>query len=123
MTTVSSSSARYPGLALRPSASETSDVKAVTVELVRGKDRKLYPVGLPRPAKEHLRLVGLSHTLRCGRKLSYPKIRDTLAAEFGVRRSVGAIYRDLHAYTCPHCAPQPPEPAPRPVRPEVHTWR
>ena len=88
------------------------------VELVRGRDHKLYPAGLPRPAGEHLRLVALSHTLRCGRKLSYAKIPEALAAEFGVRRSVGAIFRDIHAYKCPLCMPKPPAPPAPPDPPQ-----
>ena len=122
------------------------------VELVRGKDKKRYPV-LPRTPEEHMRLVALSHTLRCGRRLTYTLIQEALVAEFGVRRSRGAISKDLNRYTCPLCAPggkrptaemwSPPAPGPptavpavpaappttsatprRPrVRPEVYPWR
>ena len=97
------------------------------VKLVRGRDHKLYPAGLPRPAGEHLRLVALSHTLRCGRKLSYAKIPEALAAEFGVRRSVGAVFRDIHVYRCPMCAPQPATVMPPPkdprLKPMAIPWR
>jgi len=95
----------------------------VTVELVRGKDRKLYPLGLPRPAGEHLRLVALSHTLRCGRELPFRQVQRALASEFGVRRSLGAIFRDVHVYKCPHCAPKPPAPPDPRQKAQVFAWR
>ena len=93
------------------------------VELVRGRDKKLYPAGLPRPAGEHLRLVALSHTLRCGRKLTYAQIREALAAEFGVRRSTGAIFRDVHYYKCPMCVPKPPPPPDPRLKARPVPWR
>jgi len=96
------------------------------VELVRGKDGKRYPLGLPRPAGEHLRLVALSHTLRCGRELPYRQVQKALASEFGVRRSLGAAWRDIHAYRCPLCTPKPPAPPAPPdprQRPQVIAWR
>jgi hypothetical protein len=95
-------------------------VNVVTVELVRGKDKKYYPLGLPRPAGEHLALVALSHTLRCVREMPYRQAQKALASEFGVRRSLGAIFRDVHVYKCPVCVPKPPDPAPRV---QVHPWR
>jgi hypothetical protein len=93
------------------------------VELVRGKDGKRYPLGLPRPAGEHLRLVAQSHTLRCGRELPYRQAQKALASEFGVRRSLGAIFRDVHVYKCPYCTPQPPRPPDPAQRARVIAWR
>jgi hypothetical protein len=85
------------------------------VALVRGRDHKLYPLGLPRPAAEHARLVGLSHTLRCRRRLPFREIQRVLAAEFGIRRSLGAICRDLRVYQCDYCAARPAAPPPEPA--------
>lgn len=105
----------------------------VIVELVRGKDKRLYPIRR-RSAAEHHRLATLSHNLRCGRKLSFTLIQETMAAEFGVRRSRGAISKDLRDFTCPLCAsgvtpaaevwrpPTAPPPRSR-VRAEVYPWR
>ena len=98
-------------------------VNVVTVELVRRRDHKLYPLGLPRPPAEHLRIVALSHTLRCGRKLAYRQAEKALAAEFGIRRSIGAVYRDVHDYRCPLCTPRPaPPPDPR-MKARAVPWR
>jgi hypothetical protein len=97
-------------------------VNAPPIELVRGRDKKYYPLGLPRPAAEHLKLVALSHTLRCGRKLPYEQIRRTPLGEFGVRRSTGAIFRDVHAYRCPLCTPQPPPPPDPRQKPRTFAW-
>jgi len=111
------------------------------LELIRGKDKKCYPADLPRSRAELLRLVALSHTLRCGRKLTYSLVQETLAAEFGVRRSIGAIAKDLHTFKCPLCVdgarpvstieqvPRTPiEPTAAPAQrsrtqPVVHQWR
>lgn len=93
------------------------------VELVRGRDHKLYPLGLPRPAEEHDRLVGLSHVLRCRRELSFRQVQRALLDQFGVRRSLGAIFRDLHRYECDQCAPKPPAPPDPRQKARVIAWR
>ena len=71
-----------------------------TIELVRGKDRKLYPAGGPRPAAEVERLRSLTHSLACGQGLSERAAQRALLEEHGVRRSTGIIHRDLAEYDC-----------------------
>ena len=73
------------------------------VELIRGKDGKRYPVARREPA-DRKRLATLTHHMRCDRRLSWALVQETLAAEFGVRRSVGAIANDLRGFRCPLCA-------------------
>lgn len=92
------------------------------VELVRGKDRKLYPAGLPRPLAERQRLRALAHDMRCRRGLSYRKIQAAMLAQ-GIRRSRGQIFKDVKGWRCPYCLPKPaPPPDPR-QRIQVHAWR
>ena len=89
------------------------------VELVRGKDQKLYPAGLPRPLAERNRLRVLAHDLRCRRGLSYRAAQAAMLAQ-GIRRSRGQIFKDVKGWECPYCAPRPPDPA---QRVQVHAWR
>jgi hypothetical protein len=108
-------------LALDRPASDTGTVNTVMVVLRRGRDHKLYPVDLPLPKAEHDRLVGLSHLMRCGRGLSYRQAQRALAEQLGVRRSLGAIFRDVHHYECAQCIapialPPPPRARPQPWR-------
>jgi hypothetical protein len=97
-------------------------------ELVLGRDGKRYPFHR-RTAADRQRLATLTHKLRCGRTLSIKTLQETLAAEFGVRRSIGAISKDLRDFRCPLCRPKPasvvpPPPAPpRRVRAEAFDWR
>lgn len=91
--------------------------------MVLGRDGKLYPVGLPRPAAEHLALVALSHTLRCIEHLSYPQMQRALLDRHGVRRSLGSVWNDINVYKCPHCVPKPPPPPDPRQRIQVHQWR
>jgi len=113
----------------------------VVVELIRGRDGKRYPVERRYPA-DRRRFATLTHHLRHGRRLSILAVQETLASEFGVRRSRGAICKDIRDFTCPLCAagaaptvpgirgpavpaetweaPAPPAP---PVKPAAFDWR
>lgn len=99
---------------------------------VRGRDNKLYPA-VPAPQAERNRIITLEHNLRCRDHLTFAQVRATLAEQYGVRRSIGAIYRDLHEFECRRCAedgpgqpaaqPEPaPEPEPEPVRAHARRW-
>lgn len=79
-------------------------MNAQVIELVRGKDRKLYPVGLPRPRAELNRLRTLAHNLHCRDKLSYRQVQRVMHEQYGIRRSLGRIYKDVSDYECPWCA-------------------
>ena len=70
--------------------------------VIRGRDGKLYPARAHTGA-ELDRIVTLTHQARCELGLS---MRATVAklAGHGIRRSVGAVARDLALYQCPRCA-------------------
>ena len=74
------------------------------IEVVRGRDGKRYPSGLPRPRAEVVRLRWLAHQLVCVRGLTIRAAQDALLAEHGIRRSRGAIHKDVQRFECPQCA-------------------
>ena len=69
--------------------------------VVRGRDGKHYPAQRHSDA-ELDRIVALTQQSRCELGLS---MRATVArlAESGIRRSVGAVARDLALYRCSRC--------------------
>jgi hypothetical protein len=69
---------------------------------VRGRDGKLYPAAAATDA-ERDRAVYLVHRLRCGERLSIREVRRRLEADHGIRRSAGAVMRDVQLYRCPVC--------------------
>ncbi len=73
----------------------------VVVEVVRGLDGKRYPAHRHTEA-ELDRIVHETHKSRCVMGLS---MRATVArlAGLGIRRSVGAVARDLDLYRCSRC--------------------
>lgn len=92
------------------------------VELVRGKDRKLYPAGLPRPAAERGRIRALIHDLHCREGLSVRQTQAALLERYQVRRSRGQVHKYL-AWGCPYCTPQPPPPPDPAQRARIYAWR
>jgi hypothetical protein len=93
------------------------------VELMRGKDGKRYPGDLPHTSAEHRRLVALSHSLRCVEHLTYPQMQQVLLERFGVKRSLGAVWKDVNVYKCPVCVPKPPAPPDPAQKARVYAWR
>lgn len=69
--------------------------------VIRGRDGKLYPAQ-QRSDAELDRIVTLTHQARCGLGLSVRATVDRLA-KYGIRRSVGAVARDLKLYRCARC--------------------
>ena len=79
------------------------DAERVNVDVrVRGRDGRLYPARAATDA-ERDRLVYLIHRLRCGGRLSIREVRRRLEEDHGIRRSVGAVMRDVQVYRCPVC--------------------
>jgi len=78
---------------------------AVVVEVIRGRDGKLYPVGGHMPRAQRNRARWLAHRLRCQDGLSVRQVQAAMEQQ-GVRRSIGIIARDLRLFECPACAPQ-----------------
>jgi hypothetical protein len=76
-------------------------VSTTVAVVIRGQDGKLYPAQR-RSDAELDQIVTLTHQARCELGLS---MRATVAklAEVGIRRSVGAVARDLALYQCPRC--------------------
>lgn len=92
------------------------------VELVRGKDRKLYPAGLPRPLAERKRLRALAHDMRCRQHLSFRAVQAAMLAQ-GIRRSRGQIFKDVKGWRCPYCLPKPPAPPDPRQKARPVAWR
>ncbi len=74
------------------------------VEVVRGRDGKKYPAGLPRPPDERQRLRALAHDLHCRQGLSIRATQAAMLTQHGIRRSLGQVHKDLTWWTCPRCA-------------------
>ena len=81
----------------------------VTVPVVVGKDRKLYPVGHRRSAEDNQRAADLIHALR-HRGASFPRITRRLP-EFGLRVSYGSVVHLWQTTICSQCDPAPAVPA------------
>ena len=99
-------------------------MNTVIVVVERHRDGKCYPErwwDLPAATVERLR--GLEHALRCGRGLSYRAVQRTLFEQYGERRSIGVIWKDINQYECSRCAPQPPAPPDPASKPRVYQWR
>jgi hypothetical protein len=92
-------------------------VDVVVVETVRGRDGKRYPAGLPLPRAELNRRRHLVHGLVCRDGNSIRRAQAIMLESYGIRRSLGALHKDLAGYECPECADKAPEPAPAPQQP------
>jgi hypothetical protein len=80
-----------------------TDVNTVVVEVTRGADSKLYPAR-PLTEAERDRARVLVHTFVCRDGLSVRQVQKRLLDDYGLRRSVGTIARDLKLFTCQRCA-------------------
>lgn len=69
--------------------------------VVRGKDGKMYPAKR-RTDAELDRIVHETHRAHCTMGLSQRATAARLA-ELGIRRSAGAVARDLALYRCDRC--------------------
>ena len=81
-------------------------MNAVVIEMVRGKDRKLYRAH-PLSDAERARARWLAHALVCRDKLSIRAAQATLRESYGIPRSLGILARDLRRWSCPSCAERP----------------
>jgi hypothetical protein len=82
------------------------------IEITAGRDRKRYPAA-QLSAADLGRLRKLEHQLCHRDGLSVRQAQRALLGQHGVRRSVGAIQRDLAGWVCQLCEdgwPPPPEP-------------
>jgi hypothetical protein len=79
-------------------------MNVIIVEVRRGADRKLYPVGGQLPPAERNRARWLAHNLVHRDHLSVRAAQAVMLEQYGVRRSLGIIARDLASFECPACA-------------------
>jgi hypothetical protein len=85
---------------------DTGNVNTVLVELVRGRDGRLYPAH-PATHAERNRARWLSHNLIHRDHLSVRLAQKIMRERYGMRRSVGSIMRDLRLWECPRCPHMP----------------
>jgi hypothetical protein len=79
-----------------------TDVNTVVVEATRGADSKLYPAA-PLSEAERDRARVVIHTFVCRDGLSVRQVQKRLLDDYGIRRAVGTIARDLKAFSCQRC--------------------
>jgi hypothetical protein len=77
----------------------------IVVEVPRRRDGKLYPA-VPLTYAERNRARWLAHNLVHRDGLSVRQAQRTMIENYGVRRSLGTIARDLRLWECPACAGQ-----------------
>ena len=76
----------------------------VVIEVERRRDGKRYPVGGTLPERDRWRAINLAHRYVHRDGLSVRQAQRALAADHGLRRSVGIIARDLQRFECDWCA-------------------
>ena len=80
-----------------------TDSGGVSVDVrIRGRDGRLYPAR-PLTPEERSRAVRLAHLLVHRDRLSIRLAQQVMAEQHGLRRSVGAIARDLAGWVCDLC--------------------
>jgi hypothetical protein len=94
------------GVALLAAACFHEHVNVIVVEVARGKDSKLYPVGGNLPVAARSQAIRLAHRLVCQDHLSYRQARQAMLDSYGIRRSLGQVYKDVRGYACPVCEPE-----------------
>jgi hypothetical protein len=76
---------------------------SVSVDVrIRGRDGRLYPAS-PLTPEERRRARMLAHNLVHRDRLSIRFAQQVMAEQYGLRRSVGAIARDLAGWVCDLC--------------------
>jgi len=71
------------------------NVRAVAIEVQRGRDGKLYPPRMPIPLAERKPARWLVHNLVHRDHLSIRAAQAVMHDQYGVRRSVGQLWKDL----------------------------
>jgi hypothetical protein len=90
-----------------------------TIIVTRRVDGRLMPATWPHtPPEVTQRLVDVAHHLHCGSHLSYRRTQAVMLERYGLRRSLGQLWKDIQRNECPYCIPEaapPPKPRARPV--------
>jgi hypothetical protein len=84
------------------------NVNAIVIEVQRGRDGKLYPPAGLRTKDQRNRARQLAHNLVCRDRLSIREAQRVMLEQYGVRRSLGILHRDLTSYACRACDPEHP---------------
>jgi hypothetical protein len=82
------------------------------VEVTRGADGKKYPADLPWPRERLNQARWLAHNLVHRDGLTIKAAQRVMLESYALRRSVGAIHKDLRLFECPSCRDESPDPAP-----------
>lgn len=77
-------------------------VNATIIEVRVGRDGKRYPIGWKLPEEDRQRAIAAEHHLAHA-GMSVRRIQQALLEAFELRRSIGAIHRDLRLFTCKEC--------------------
>jgi hypothetical protein len=80
----------------------TEHVNTIVITVKAGKDGKRYPAG-PLTPQRLAEARGLAHWLVHRDGLSIRAAQRVMLEQYGVRRAVGTIARDLELFTCPRC--------------------
>jgi hypothetical protein len=88
-------------------------VNVILVEVSRRGDNKLYPAQ-PLSREQRNRIRWLIHDLHCRGGLTVRAAQRVMLEQHGVRRSLGALSRDLTAFECKLCADPPGDQQPGP---------
>lgn len=89
-----------------PHQPHTESVNVTVVEVTRRADGKLYPAQ-PLTREQRIRARRLAHNLVHRDGLSVRAAQRTMVEQYGLRRSLGIIARDLKLWECPSCADDP----------------
>jgi hypothetical protein len=81
-------------------------VNVLVIETTRGRDGKRYPVGGDLPPDQRNRARWLAHNLVHRDGMSIRAAQRVMLEQYGVRRSIGMIHRDLTSYACRVCDPE-----------------
>ena len=69
-----------------------------------GRDGKSYPYPMPHGASpDRAEAIRAEHFLRCVMHFHYEEIPGELLSQYGIRRSIGSVHRDIREFTCEAC--------------------
>jgi hypothetical protein len=77
-------------------------MNVIVVEVTRGRNGKRWPARQP-TSEQRNQWRWMIHGLVCRDGNSIRRAQAIMLAEHGVRRSLGALHRDLARYECPQC--------------------
>jgi hypothetical protein len=77
------------------------------IELERDALGRRYPIGRTLPPDQRKQAILVAHRLVHGQNRSIKAAQLALAEDFGIRRSRGQIWNDLHNFECRECRDGP----------------